>query len=273
MLAKEGPAMRTTNRKGALAAAHIELWSPPIALRLLIAFAAAFAALALLTTSVNGQVETIEPFDLTGTVVDAETGEPLVGAFVGLAGSDWGSITEGSGRFRIPDMDPGPVALTVEQLGYERLAWAGNVSAEGEELVLRVPPEPLVLEGLRIVTDRFRSRRMAAASSVFAYEREALATSPHASVLDFVTFRHGLSRIPCNGRRGDLCVRVRGRLVEPQVYVDEHPVMGGLSYLNAMAPHELQMLEVYGWGTHIRAYTPRFMERAARIRLAPIPIF
>ena len=241
--------------------------------RLLMVFAAAFGALTLLTADASGQVEIIEPFDLTGRAVDAETGEPLVGAFVGLAGSDWGSITEGSGRFLIPDMDPGPLALTVEQLGYETLMWTGNVSAEAGELVLSVSPQPVMLEGLKIVTDRFRARRRAASTSVWAYEREDLVTSPHVSALDFLSFRHGLSGVPCDGRRGDMCVWLRGRLVEPQVYVDEHPLIGGLSWLSSMAPHELQMIEVYGWGTHIRAYTPRFMERAARIRLAPIPIF
>lgn len=222
----------------------------------------------------TAQVETIEPFDLSGLIVDARTGQPLVGAFVGLAGSDWGSITEENGRFLIPDTDPGPLALTIEQLGYDTLTWAGNVSADDEPLVLRVEPRPVMLEGLRIVQDRFESRRRAVAVTVRAFDRQDLAMSPYTTALDHVRFRLGAGMpISCMGRRGDLCLRLRGRLVEPVVYVDEHPVAGGLSYLNSLAPHELQMLEVYGRGTHIRAYTPRFMERAARIRLVPIPIF
>lgn len=263
--------MTHLTRNGAPAAADIELWSPALARRIVIVFAAGLAALALLTTDLSGQ--DVLSFDLSGRVVDARTGQPLVGAFVGLAGSDWGSITEENGRFLIPDMDPGPLSLTVEQLGYETLAWAGNVKPDEQELLLEVSPQPVVLEGLRIVTDRFRSRRRATATSVRAYEREALATSHYATALEFLRSRHGFVHVPCFGRRGDLCIRLRGRLVEPVVYVDEHPVMGGLTWLSTMAPYELQMIEVYGWGRHIRAYTPQFMARAARIRLAPIPIF
>ena len=54
--------------------------------------------------------------------------------------------------------------------------------------------------------------------------------------------------------------------------LDEAPLLGGLSYLQAFAPWEFHMIEVYAGGRHIRAYTPRYMERAAKQRLAPIAL-
>ena len=56
------------------------------------------------------------------------------------------------------------------------------------------------------------------------------------------------------------------------MFIDEAQVLGGLEYLDSFAPHELYMVEIFGNGRHIRAYTPRFMERAAKQRLNPIAL-
>ena len=56
------------------------------------------------------------------------------------------------------------------------------------------------------------------------------------------------------------------------IVIDEIPILGGMDYLAAIAPHELHMVEVYGHGRHIRAYTTRFMARAAKTRLQPVAL-
>ena len=219
------------------------------------------------------QPEAARAFDLVGTVVDDSNGSLLVGAWVSVTGSEWGSVTDDRGRFRIPNLSDGPIALTVEQLGYETLEWQGPVSADVGPLELRATPQPVLLEGLRVVTDRFRSRRNAVATTVRAYDAADLTTTAQQTALEFVTLRTGTRAVACNGRYGGLCMYVRGRAVEPVVYIDESPVVGGLEYLESFAPWELYMIEVYGGGRHVRAYTPMFMERAAKRRLNPIPLF
>jgi hypothetical protein len=122
------------------------------------------------------------------------------------------------------------------------------------------------------VTDRFRARRNAVATPVRAFDAADLSSTAQETALDFVTLRAGTWVTPCAGRYGDSCIYLRGRNVEPTVYVDEMPVLGGLEYLAAIPPYELYMIEVYGNGRHIRAYTPQFMERAAKQRLNPIAL-
>jgi hypothetical protein len=239
---------------------------------LILGIALAIGALALLGHDAVGQ-EMPAPFDLVGLVVDAEDGTQLAGAWVSLSGSEWGSITDDRGRFRIPDTSPGPLALSVELLGYETLEWSGDIGSSEALLELPLSPQPIVLEGLRVVTDRFRSRRNAVATSVFAYDLGDLSTTSQRTALDFVAVRAGTWPVSCAGRRGSTCLFVRGRVVEPVVYLDEVPVLAGLEYLDTFAPHELYMIEIYGRGRHIRAYTPRFMERAAKQRLQPIALF
>jgi hypothetical protein len=205
-----------------------------------------------------------------GTVT-GEAGQPLAGAFVSLDGSEWGSLTDEAGRFRIPDVDGGRIALTVEQLGYDTLRWEGPVAA-GEPLALRLTARPVVLEGLHVVADRFESRRRGAATTVRWFDRAALATSPQETALDFVTARAGVARAACHGWWSSRCLIVRGRLTEPSVWVDEVPMSGGIDYLDTVHPYELYMVEVYAGGRVIRAYTNHFMERAAKTRLMPVPI-
>jgi len=233
----------------------------------------ALIAVALLTRDALAQ-ETAGPveFDLRGTVVDDASGQMLAGAFVSLTGSEWGSLSNDEGQFRIPDVGAGSVSLTVELLGYERLEWTGTV-AQGDRPALRLVPQAILLEGLQVVTDRFQSRRNATATSVRAFDREDLTRTPQETVLDFVAVRAGLIRTSCSGGQvSSICFLVRGRQATAVVYVDEMPVIGGLDYLDALPPHELYMVEVYGQGRHIRVYTNTFMEKAAKTRLRPVAL-
>ncbi len=216
--------------------------------------------------------ETVEVFDLRGTVVDG-MGQPLIGAFVSMTGSEWGSLTDERGRFRIPDVFPGRIELTAEQLGYANLEWAGEVSEASGLLLLRMEAQPVLLEGLTVVTDRFRARRNGTATSVMTFDRTALATSPQESILRFVQARAGLSEVSCPSYTiSSTCFYSRGRAMAPVVYIDEQRVLGGLDYLDALRPAELYMVEVYARGRHIRAYTTNFMARAARTRLSPVAL-
>jgi hypothetical protein len=55
----------------------------------------------------------------------------------------------------------------------------------------------------------------------------------------------------------------RGSLAQPKVYIDEAPVIGGLSFLAMFKPYELYAVEVFSGGLEIRAYTHWYMERMA----------
>jgi hypothetical protein len=164
------------------------------------------------------------------------------------------------------------MSLTIEQLGYETLEWEGYVAAGDPLLMIELSARPIVLEGLRVVTDRFRSRRSAVATRVYTYDASDLANSFERSALDFIRYRAHGRITACRGGFGDRCLVVRGRVVEPIVYIDEIPVLGGLDQLESFAPWDLYMVEIYGGGRHIRAYTPQFMKMAAEQRLVPIAL-
>ena len=56
---------------------------------------------------------------VSGTVTDAATGEPLVGAAVRVAGTTVGAAADLDGRYRIPNAPTGAVTLVASYLGYE----------------------------------------------------------------------------------------------------------------------------------------------------------
>ncbi len=77
-------------------------------------------ALVLLTTApLRLEAQETTPGTLQGRVVDAKTGEPLVGAHVFLAGSTLGATTDRDGRYRLAHLPPGRHEIAASMLGYE----------------------------------------------------------------------------------------------------------------------------------------------------------
>ena len=108
-------------------------------------------------------------------VIDASTDALLEGAYVSVATSNWGSLTTDNGRFLLCDIGPGNHVVTAERLGYVTLIVQVESDASGGPVHLQMMPDPILLEGLEIVTDRFAGRRRATASVVQVYDQEELA--------------------------------------------------------------------------------------------------
>lgn len=206
---------------------------------------------------------------IAGVVIDAATEAPVSGAYVSVAASDWGSLTADDGRFLLCGIGDGTHMVTVERLGYETLTSRLDASTSGDLIRLDMAADPILLEGLEIVTDRFERRRRAVATSVRAYDERALAGSIYWSAAEFVESRPGVMTVPCGVQR---CIYSRGGVVTPRVYLDEFPLIGGWIELESIPTSQLYMVEIYAWGRHIRAYTHAFMKRAANTRLAPMPL-
>jgi len=206
---------------------------------------------------------------IVGQVVDAATEAPLDVVRVAAEVSARPVLTTSDGRFLLCDVGAGTIAITAERLGYETLTVDVVAGTASDPIRLRLQPSPILLEGLEIVMDRFKHRHRAVATVVRTYDEAAFASSGHWSAADFVASRSGIFTMPCGFGR---CVYYRGALVSPSVYLDERPLPGGWAQFESLPTSQLYMIEVYRRGTHVRAYSHAFMERAAKTRLAPLPI-
>jgi hypothetical protein len=211
---------------------------------------------------------------LSGVVVDDRTGEPVRGALVALPGLRRAAVTGERGEFTLPNLAPGEHPLVVTQLGYDTLRASAPVTAgQASELEIGLDPNPVLLEGIRVVADRLQRRRNAVAVSIRAFDRSQLLTSAAGDALDFVSQRSGFARTVCPGSLAGSCAWVRGRPEPVRVYIDDMPTVGGLDHLAMYRPHELFLIEVVSGGRQVRAYTNWYMEQAAKRRWNPAPYF
>jgi hypothetical protein len=212
--------------------------------------------------------------DFHGVVLDSESGHPVHGVEVYLPDRTIGYLTREDGRFRIPDIPAGALYVEVRRIGYADLDLRLDLEDSFPEVEIHLPPNPVVLEGFEVVVDRFERRRRSAPTSIRVVRESELKTAPAMSAADMVFERVATRATPCPAHfHQRWCVRVRGRPVVPVVYIDESPALGGVEQLATYRPQDFYMVEVYGSGRHVRAYTHHFMERAARNRLSPIPLF
>ncbi len=221
------------------------------------------------------QAEKEEPV-LRGRVVDLETGNPLLGAWVHLQGEDWGVLTEADGSFELPRVRPGTLRLSAEQLGYEELVQTVAFPQEKEGVVLALVPDPIVLEGIQVMTDRFERRVEAQPTFSQVLRRDRLVNSSAFDLLALLASTTFLNPVRCYSRATsaveNTCAVIRGRIRRVRVYLDEMPVVGGLDFVSLFSPHELHRVEVYHSLGQVRLYTEGFMRWASHNRLALTPI-
>ncbi len=71
---------------------------------------------------------------ITGTVLDSETGEPLIGASVLLEGTNQGVATDFDGMFELTDVEKGEQSLLISYTGYSELRQAVTVADGSNDL-------------------------------------------------------------------------------------------------------------------------------------------
>jgi hypothetical protein len=210
-----------------------------------------------------------------GIVVDASSGARLRGASVLLASGNRGVLADSMGVFQLTGLSIGDHLLLVRQFGYESLYVPMRATTGQAAIEIPLEPDPLLLDGLSVevltrnlqtMEQRIRSRRNAAATSVFALGQDRLLRSGASDLLEFLEFEALLHPVGCSGSGflSSRCIWRRGLLAEPKVFIDEIPAFGGLDQLATYRPQELHLIEVWSSGATIRAYTHQFMERMAR---------
>ena len=209
---------------------------------------------------------------ISGRVIDAQSAQPLVGAYVEVTGTDEFTYTRSDGVFYLNAAPAGQVTITVSQLGYLDLT-ATVVMDGAQDLQFELDPQPIVLEGIQVHQDRLARRRNASPVAARAFGREDLVLSSAANALDFVERETNVTTIACGRMTTFTCVVSRGQRVVPRVYIDERPTT--LDELRAYPVTEIYTIETYG-RAHVRAYTIAYMDRVAkgkdRIGLFPILI-
>lgn len=232
-------------------------------------------ALASVAVPLAGQQSAAGGIVLTGRVVDESTGKGLPYAVVSAASGEPHVIADSTGVFRFPGLPRGVQNLTAAQLGYARLMLPVPVAEGAEPVEFRLAPDPVALEGIKVMGDRFRGRRNALPVASQAFDRSRLEASPSRDVMDFLQnegkLLPGACPGPSQGRRM-YCFNRRGQVVQPQVFLDEALLPAGMIQLDGQLPNDFYLIEVIGNGLMIRAYTKLFVDRLSKNPRALEPI-
>ena len=214
-------------RRAALAAAAV------------IPLAAAFglAAPATLDAQENGQV--------IGQVTDQATGRPLVQVQVYLAGTGFGTLTRGDGRFLILNVPAGNYTLTAERIGM-RTATAQIAVQAGQSTTadLALEEEALGLDEIVVTGTAGQARRREVGTSVAQVDVATLA-DPVPAVDQLLSARApGVVAVRTSGMSGSGSqIRLRGNVSvamsnQPLVYIDGVRIRSdGLALNHAVGQH------------------------------------
>jgi hypothetical protein len=205
---------------------------------------------------------------IRGTVVDAQTLEPIPHAFVGLLGSQSGVLADSVGTFSIV-LDPSPTyRLRVSQIGYSDYQFEITRDQAVSEVILPLPPNPLEIEGLTVLADRLANRRVGPYGVADVLDRVQLINSTEESGYHFL-----LRVLPfverCGPESDALCLMGRtamGEKRQVQVCLDDRRVPGDYleSMLAGVDPRGLYLVEVFDRAGEVRMYSPGYIKRLVK---------
>ncbi len=122
---------------------------------------ATVVALVALPVPASSQVPEHEG-EIEGVVRDAETDEPLAGAFVSVVGTGRTAVTHGDGTFHLRAVAGGSCTLRVERLGYRGFTTEVTVRDKSAVVVVEMVSSPIALRDL-VVTATLTERGAAEA--------------------------------------------------------------------------------------------------------------
>jgi len=165
---------------------------------------------------------------LAGTIKDAQTGEPLVGANVIIEGTNFGAATNINGEYVILNIPPGRYNVKFSFIGYETTIMQDVAITVDQTTILQIKlnPQSIQVEEI-IVTARTPLIQKDVTSSISVITREEIEALPVATFTELLSLQAGVTGSGSNlnirgGRSNEVAYMIDGTLV-----VD--PLLGGLA--------------------------------------------
>ena len=148
----------------------------------------------------------LEISDVRGRLIDAQTGDGVGGASVGLMGTGFRVVSEPDGDFRFRDVLPGEYTLEAEHLAYGRRGEPVNI-ASGADMTLEmaVSQRPIELPPLRVEVAAENLVDMAMGGMVISSEELDPVRDRSRDVLDLLR-NQGLPGLVIRRQAGEFCV-------------------------------------------------------------------
>ena len=148
---------------------------------------------------------TIAQTTVSGTILDAENNEPLIGVNVAIKGSSIGSVTDINGKFTLSTNTPPPFTLSISSIGYANteLEVTGSISG----VTLSLEPQTILGQEVVVSASRKREKIQEAPASISVISTQQIENTPVSNPLLTIDNeagvqidRHGSSRMNINLR-------------------------------------------------------------------------
>jgi hypothetical protein len=151
-------------------------------------------------------------------------------------------------------------ALKVRQLGYRDLVMTVTAESAQRPFFVQLDPDPVEIEGLRVLVERFEDRRRGPFGAVDVLDQKVLASDPGGTGADFVRRVVPFAR-PCDSQTEALCLNQAGQFQPLTVCIDGHRVSEMMAELEHVDPRGLYMVEVFRRTGQVHMYTRGYVER------------
>ena len=120
---------------------------------------------------------------ISGTILDEDTEQPVVGAHVFIANTMIGAVTDGVGYFSLSGIPFGSHVVAVSMLGYAPAKKELRVTEnENQTMIFRLTPRVYNTEGIEVVSERASRKEERRRESDFeTFRKYFLGVSPYAS--------------------------------------------------------------------------------------------
>jgi TonB-linked outer membrane protein, SusC/RagA family len=200
-----------------------------------------FPILTLLAWLLAMQVQAQQGLQITGTVTDASTGEPMIGVSVSQKGTSNGSTTDDNGRYVISNVPEGALIIA-SFVGYDPVEVPANV----EQINIQLTPSTNMLEDV-VVIGYGSVKRKDVTTAISSVSTKDLNERPIVSAAQAIQGRAaGVSVIQPNGAPGgETSIRIRGTTSfngsnDPLYVVDGVPV----DNINFLSPQDIADMQI-----------------------------
>ncbi|MGH7502911.1 MAG: SusC/RagA family TonB-linked outer membrane protein [Longimicrobiales bacterium] len=230
------------------------------------AWFAGLAANALLAASFAGPAPAAAQAtgSVRGTVIEAGTQQPLVGAQVSVEGTQRGGLTDSNGSFLITGVPVGTVTVRVESIGYRSVEQQTSV-ADGQAAVVNfeLQQSAIGLDEIVVTGTAGRTTKRAIGNSVGSIDAAQITeAAPINNVQQLIQGRTpGVTLFASSGVVGGSSrIRIRGASSltagnEPVIFIDgvrvqsgtastEGNTAQGISLLESINPNDIESIEV-----------------------------
>ena len=147
---------------------------------------------------------------ITGTILDDETSEPLIGATVQIQGTSKGAVTDINGKFTIAGVENGTYTLQISYYSFENQTTSATLSGEPTDIgEIKLKTATVGLKAVEVFADVVEERKAPIAiSTISAQQLDERYTD--VSLADAMQNTPGVYTIQGAGGYGDQEVYIRG---------------------------------------------------------------